>query len=472
MSTPPYAPPSIGPAGLTINTYPSILADNLQAYLNIFGLNQYVAPDSAIYQLLSIISLKQSDANLGLQLAYNQASPQTAVGAGLDRIVKMNGLARSSFTYSTAILTITGSATAVLVNCFAQDQNGNLWSIPSPLPITGGAVDVVAVCTTPGNVTAEPNSINIKATPSLGWTSVNNAAPATSGDPVETDSELRARQAISVALPSRTTLQTTIASVLAVAGVTRVAPGYPTPGGPGTSIENPTGATDSWGNPPHSISMVVEGGTDAAVAQAIYGARGIGCYTNGTTAVVVVDPNSGYSMTISFFRPTYIPIAVLVAVTPLAGFTSSTLAAIQAGIVNYLNSLSIGETVVYSELYGAALTARPNPDQPIFSIASIRSAALSAQTTGNLVLGSPNVVVASVVGLANGMLVVDETNPAALPDGVMIINISGSTVTLSANAFQSQTGDSLSFFALGTSDIAMPNYYDAVVGLDSNVQVA
>jgi len=156
----------------------------------------------------------------------------------------------------------------------------------------------------------------------------------------------------------------------------------------------------------------------------------------------------------------------------LAGFTSSTLAAIQAGIVNYLNSLSIGETVVYSELYGAALTARPNPDQPIFSIASIRSAALSAQTTGNLVLGSPNVVVASVVGLANGMLVVDETNPAALPDGVMIINISGSTVTLSANAFQSQTGDSLSFFALGTSDIAMPNYYDAVVGLDSNVQVA
>ena len=56
MSTPPYFPPSIGPAGLQVPAYQSILADNIQAFLNIYGTNQYVAPDSAIYQLLSIIS--------------------------------------------------------------------------------------------------------------------------------------------------------------------------------------------------------------------------------------------------------------------------------------------------------------------------------------------------------------------------------------------------------------------------------
>ena len=96
MSTPPYVPPFVGPAGLTVASYASIFPDNLAAYLNIYGQNQYVGQDSAIYQLLSILSLKQSDANLGLQLTYNQSSPQTAVGAGLDRQVKMNGLARAA----------------------------------------------------------------------------------------------------------------------------------------------------------------------------------------------------------------------------------------------------------------------------------------------------------------------------------------------------------------------------------------
>lgn len=471
MSTPPYAPPFIGPAGLTVASYQSILNDNLQAYLNIFGLNQYVAPDSAIYQLLAILSLKQADCNAGLQLDYNQSSPSTAVGAGLDRVIKMNGLARDPFTYSTALLTVVGVVNFVLTNAFAQDGNGNLWALPSPLTIVGGSVNAVAVCTTPGNVTAEFNTITIKATPVVGWTSVTNSAAATPGNPIELDSQLRARQSVSVALPALTTLQSTIADVLAVLGVTRVAPGYPTSGGPGTSIENPTGGTDSWGNPAHSISMVVEGGTNAAVAQAIYGARGIGCFTNGTTAVVVVDPNSSYSMTIRFFRPTYLPISVLMGVTPLPGFTSATLAAIEAGIVDYLNSLSIGESVVFSELYGAALTARSNPDQPTFSINMVLSGALAASTTGNPSAGLNTMVVASVAGLSNGMYVVDNTNPTALPDGVTIVNITGLTLTLSGNANSSFTGDALSFFVYSNSDIVMPNFYDAAVGLASNVQV-
>jgi hypothetical protein len=57
----------------------------------------------------------------------------------------------------------------------------------------------------------------------------------------------------------------------------------------------------------------------------------------------------------------------------LAGFTTATLAAIRTAVVAYLNALSIGEPVVYSELYGAALMARSNPDVPIFSIRSVVS---------------------------------------------------------------------------------------------------
>jgi hypothetical protein len=73
--------------------------------------------------------------------------------------------------------------------------------------------------------------------------------------------------------------------------------------------------------------------------------------------------------------------------------------------VDYLNSLEIGESVIFSELYGAALTARSNPDQPTFSIKTLYSG-LGAMPSGtddialafNEVASGliPNVVVNSV----------------------------------------------------------------------------
>jgi len=391
-----YAPPSITSAGLTIPSYQDIIADNVAQYLKIYGANQYVGDDSAIYQLLSILSLKMSDTCEALQYAYNQSSPLTAIGAGLDRIVKLNGIARLPYTYSTATVAVTGVVGTVIKNGVAQDTNGNQWNLPQPtvtIP-SGGSINVLATCTTAGNVTAEPGTITIIATPVGGWSSVTNAAAAIPGTPIETDSQLRARQAISVSLPSVTMLAGTVADLEAVSGVTRV-----------NVLENPTGGTDANGNPPHSITAVVEGSTDLSVATAIYNNRGIGCYTNGTTTVVITDPDTGYTMPIRFDRPTYVPIYVSMSIHLLAGGTSATLLAIQADVVAYLNSLEIGETVVYSELYGSALNARSNPDQPTFSIRAVTSGiAPSPVGTSDITLtfnevaqgASANVVITSV----------------------------------------------------------------------------
>jgi uncharacterized phage protein gp47/JayE len=368
-----YTPPSIGSAGLSIPSYNDILEDNLQQFLNIYGANQYVGDDSAIYQFISILSLKQSDCCEALQFVYNQSSPLTAVGAGLDRIVKLNGIARIPYTYSTAGLTITGTPGTVITNGVAQNSNGNQWLLPTPTTIPGGgSITVTATCTTPGNVTAEPGTITIIATPVGGWASVTNSSAATPGDPIETDSQLRARQAISVAVPSLTRLAATVADLLAVPGVTRL-----------NVLENPTGATDIYGNPPHSITCVVDGtASELAIATAIYANRGIGCYTNGdvngspvpgTVNQVVTDPYTGYQMTINYLTPTYIPIYVTMNVHLLTGGTSETLTQIQGDVTDYLNSLEIGEMVVFSELYGAALEARPNPDMPTFSIRAVYS---------------------------------------------------------------------------------------------------
>lgn len=367
-----YAPPSIGPAGLTIPAYADIQADNIAQFLKIYGQNEYVGIDSAIYQFISILSLKNSDALKALQYAYNQSSPNTAVGAGLDRIVKLNGLVRKPYTFSSVILTITGTpGTVIPIGSIAQDSNGNQWSTVGAVTIPGGGnINVTANATLPGSVTALAGTITIIATPIGGWTSVTNAAAATPGTPIETDSQLRARQAISVSLPSKTMYSGTVAAIAALSGVGRY-----------FVEENPTGAQDANQCPAHSITAVVEFSSAAAIAQAIYQNRGIGCLTNGqvngvnvsgTTTVNVADPITGFVLPISFINPpTYVPIFVSISYHLLNSSTPSQTAAIQTAIVNYLNSLAIGELVTLSALYAAAMAVNPSIVSPLFKITAL-----------------------------------------------------------------------------------------------------
>ncbi len=470
MSTPPYFPPSVGPSGLQVPSYQAIFADNLQAFLNIYGQNQYVAPDSAIYQLLSMLSLKQADINLALQLVYNQSSPQTAVGAGLDRQVKMNGLARAPFSFSTALLAVVGVSGTSIVNGFAQDQTGNVWALPATVVIpVGGSINVTATCTAPGAIAAAPGTINIINSPVSGWQSVTNVSAAVLGEPVESDSSLRARQSISVALPSLTPISATIAAILATPGVVRVAPGYPTPGGPGTSIENPTGAVDSWGNPPHSISLVVQCSDVTAVALAIFSKKTPGCLTHGTTTVAVVDPNTGVTNDISFYLPSNLTVVVQVV---LKGYgstpTSTNLQDVKDAIVAYLDELAIGETVSISALYYEAMAVNVNIAQPSFGVQSMKLGVQAASTEATFSSGANVINVASASGIANGQIVQGD----GIVVGTVVTGVSGTTISLSNITTAASGGEQVEFYTLGASDVPMPNFYYSAYGDPDNVSVS
>ena len=390
MTTPAYVPPYIDPvAGMVIPSYASILAWRISQYQAIYPQVVYIGTDTAKYQELSIDALAAYDCNLGSQLAYNARSPLSAVGTDLDSIVKMNGIARLMASYSTAPVVVSGAPTTVITNGVVTDSQGYAWSLPSPITIpSGGSVIVSATCQTAGSIQAAAGTITtMSGGTTAGWTGATNPSAALPGSPTEADSQLRARQALSVAAPSLTRLAATIAAIAAVSGVTRYATGTPTPdSGPGSSIENPTSSIDFWGNPPHSISMVVEGGTDLAVATAIFQKRGLGVYTNpdstaGLTSIPVTDPNTGKITTIGFQRPTYVPIYVTMVLHGLTGYTSAVLALVQSAIVTYLNSLQIGETITFSSLYSVAQSVMPSLLNPQFSITSLFTG-LSASPSG------------------------------------------------------------------------------------------
>jgi hypothetical protein len=363
-----YAPPVVTAAGLSIPAYSDIRDSLVATYQSLYGQTTYLGEDAADYQWISAVSLKLSDNCSLCQLDYNSRAPLTAIGAALDSIVKLNGLVRKSASSSSVLLTLTGTAGTPILNGVVADVNGIYWSLPASVTIgVGGTVTVNAVCQQPGPVAAEPGTVNRPVGGfTAGWVSVTNAYAAVLGNPVELDSQLRARQALSTALPSSTRLAGTIAEIAETAGVTRY-----------NVLENQTNATDGYGNTGHSMTAVVEGGADLDVATAIYDNRGIGCNTQGATVptmtiVPVTDPNSGNITNIGFVRPVDLPIFVDISVHALgAVLTTALQASIVAALVAYLNSLQIGEEITQSGLYGAALSVMPNLSQPWFSIRAL-----------------------------------------------------------------------------------------------------
>jgi uncharacterized phage protein gp47/JayE len=372
-----YSAPTVGPSGLTINSYQDILAYYLAGFQSIYGNTVYLGNDSADYQLMSLVALAAADCNSALQLAYNEQSPATAVGAGLDLIVAINGLQRKTASYSTCTVTLTGTAGTVIANGVISDINGNLWNLPSSVTIGGGGTaSAVATSQQVGsiNITAPNQLVNI-VTPQAGWVSVNNGSNvAVLGQPIETDGQLRARQAISTELPSVDLAAGTIAAILAVPGVTRINNGSTLSSSGTTSFENFTGSTDSFGNPAHSISPVVQGGSALAIATAIYNNRGLGVLTNGSTGGTLVstpitDPLSGITININFATPTMQIIYVSMEVHVLAGGTFAVLQPlIQAAVAAYLNNLPLGSVVSFGELVSAANSQNPVGAAPIYSV--------------------------------------------------------------------------------------------------------
>lgn len=363
-----YFPPVITSAGLSVPSYNDIQQALLASYASIYGSTVYLGNDASDQQWISSISLKLSD-NCGLcQLSYNARSPLTAVGADLDSVLKLNGLARLPSAPSTATLLLSGTPTTVINSAVVQDVNGILWQLPVGVTIGGGgSVSATAVCQQSGAISAAINTIT---TPvggfTAGWTAVTNPSVATVGTPVEADSQVRARQSISVALPSSTRLAGTTAEIKAVPGVTLT-----------NILENQTSITDALGNEAHSLTCVVYGGTDLDVATAIFDNRGIGPNTQGATVptmtiVPVTDPNSGNITNIGFVRPTFIPIYVSLSVHGLtSAFNSAVQLQIRQAITTYLNALQIGEEVTQSSLYGSALSVMPNPLTPIYSVRAL-----------------------------------------------------------------------------------------------------
>lgn len=327
-------------SGLHYPDYPTVLSYLQGEYRTIYGADTYLEADSQDGQWVAILALAMFDSMQVAAAVYNSFSPLTAQKDALSRNVKINGIARLVASYSTADLTIVGQAGTIILNGQAKDTLDQKWNLPASVTIpVGGSIVVTATAAEVGAVSAAAGTINKIATPTLGWQTVNNVAAATMGDPVETDAELRRRQAQSTMIPSLSVMEGIVGAVASLAGVNRYR-GY----------ENDTNTTNADGVPAHAISLVVEGGTTQAIAEAIAAKKTPGTATYGTTSYTTYD-QYGVPNVINFFRPASATISIEVSLTARTGYLSTTADAIKAALVAYVGDLLIGDDIYISKLY-------------------------------------------------------------------------------------------------------------------------
>lgn len=332
--------PVIDQAGIMAPTFAEILEYLKEQYRGIYGNDVYLENDSQDGQFLGLLSRCISDSNAVAIEIYNSFSPANAVGESLSRNVRINGISRAIATKSTATVKLIGQAGTQINNGKIADVYGNQWLLPASVVIgLSGEVVVTATATILGAVIAPANTINKIQTPTRGWQSVNNDTAATPGAALETDAALRQRQALSVAIPSRSLLDGLIGAIYSLSGVTRC-----------KAYENSTGTPDGNGIPGYSIAVVVSGGDVIQVAQTIAAKKTQGCGLHGNTTVAINDVQ-GYPVNIKFWRPVQVDFSVQISLRAKVSYSFDTGQRIKNALADYFSQLDIGDLISVNKLF-------------------------------------------------------------------------------------------------------------------------
>ncbi|MED4140844.1 baseplate J/gp47 family protein [Priestia megaterium] len=321
--------------GFKRKTYQDLKGDMEDKFREMFGADINLSSRSPLGILFMIFAWFLSLVWEVAERVYNSAYVSKATGVQLDRLGPYIGISRNGATRSYGEIQIKGTPGHVVEagNQFKTIKEV-IFDLTDNVEIGSDGYGIGPIeCTVAGeigNVGAE--EITIAVNPSDKLESVKNLAPTTGGEEEETDSEFRARY-----FQSGSQGTSLIDEVLEVPGVRYAL------------INENVYSTENNGIPPHSIAPFVFGGNDSDVAAAIFRKKSGGIQSFGTTLVDITD-SQGVIHSIGFSRPNFVDVYVKVQVIPAAAFPSNGKTLLQQTILDYLDTLSIGDDVVLSKL--------------------------------------------------------------------------------------------------------------------------
>ena len=286
--------------GIIVPDVSSTKDDVEQGYRDTFGGDIDLSSESVGGRLVERDTLLRNFC-LGIcALVANQINIDYATGEFLDAIGSFFGVERRGATKTRVLATLTGvSGTVIPANSQVKNDDGYVFYAENEITIPAS-----------GNTTGYFLSMDDGASPCtigtlttiisqyVGWETINNPAPAIIGSDMESDYSYRIR--IKKSRYKGTSLVASIGSALSL--VDNVQSSFVWSNGTGSNA-----TYDGITVPPHSILIVVDGGTNSDVAQAIFEKISGGCgYTSITGQSVTVQVQDGFygaSYDVTFNRP-------------------------------------------------------------------------------------------------------------------------------------------------------------------------
>lgn len=307
-------------------------------FKNIYGQDINLEQSTPDGQLINIFAQAKIDTlNLAVQL-YNLFNSDTVIGRAQDNLYKLVGLYRKSSQFSFVQVNVTTTQAVNLegldddieningVGYTVSDTNGNNFILTNSAAITGAGTYLLEFrAQNVGAVQVLPNTIKNMVSVIRGVSGVNNpGVQYLTGNDAETDAEFRIRFNKSRSISSKGFSDSLLAVLL---NINLVADAQ--------VYQNRTNQTDGDGTPGHTVWVIVEGGTNEDIAQAIYANVTDGAGMRGETQVVIKKSN-GLLETINFDRASSEPLYIQATLKNLTT-ESLNLDAIKQNLVNSLS---------------------------------------------------------------------------------------------------------------------------------------
>jgi hypothetical protein len=339
-------------AGVSVNGFTNKSVDEIRTSLEArfkgrFGSLFDVSSRSPDGVLIGIVSDVLGDQWDLAEAAYNSYVPSKVEGVGLDYICELNDVSRIIDQPTIVTVLLDGdNNTIVPAGSVVATVDGVEFTTNVEVIIADNVENsVTATATVLGPIVIGPNEVTVIVTQIVGWLTSDNLEAGVTGITRETDPQLRNRRKAAVTTSGSGTFEATY-SALADLNITFA-----------RILENDTNAPVD-GIPAKAYHTIVAGGSTQEIAEAIFNNKPGGIQAFGAVTISVTD-NRGFPHDVSFSRPDDIPIFIKVVYEAFLGSSFDAPELIAQALFEHINLLTIGEDVLWADLFVPATQATP-----------------------------------------------------------------------------------------------------------------
>ena len=337
--------------GFQRRTYDDILNDKIDKAVELFGSDIDTSDLTPLGKYIRLNAYDQALAEEEAEAIYYSIFPEFATGDSLSRLCPFVGISRMQAIPATYTVKVTGETGTeipygwlVRTEAVTEDVLTTYYNTQEAVIGADGTCTLTVECVEAGTIgNVDPAEICEAVNPTAGVTSVAGVGLVTIGADVEDDVSLRNRFEQAREGMGSCNEDAIRAALLRVPTVTSAG-----------VIVNEGDTTDADGRPARSFECFIAGGENyhAEIAETIFEKKPIGIRTWGDVSQEVTDA-SGNAHAIRFSHTSQVSVYVRMSIRTDATFEGEDgVASIKNRIMAHINSLSIGQPVIISPLYG------------------------------------------------------------------------------------------------------------------------